>query len=73
MKVGTLNVIGFVASATKHSLIFNFLNKGKLDIFFQETHLNDNDNVKDNFKDFKGKLFLNSCNVGRKCGVAFLF
>ena len=32
----------------------------------QETHLNDNDNIKDIFKDYKGKVYLNSCNVGRK-------
>ena len=74
MKVGTLNVNGFVASATKRSLIFNFLNKEKLDItFLQETHLNNNDNIKEIFNDFKGKVYLNSCNVGRKWGVAILF
>ena len=67
MKVGTLNVNGFVASATKRSLIFNFLNKEKLDItFLQETHLNNNDNIKEIFNDFKGKANLNSCNVGRR-------
>ena len=42
MKVGTLNVNGFVDSATKRSLIFNLLSNEKLDIIFlQETHLND--------------------------------
>ena len=55
MKVGTLNVNGFVDSATKRSLIFNLINKEKLDIIFlQETHLNDHDIIKDIFKDFKG-------------------
>ena len=32
MKVGTLNVNGFVTSATKRSHIFNFISKEKLDI-----------------------------------------
>ena len=74
MKVGTLNVNGFVDSATKRSLIFNLINKEKLDIIFlQEPHLNDHDIIKDIFKDFKGKVYLNSCDVGRKWGVAILF
>ena len=74
MKVGTLNVNGFVDSATKRSLIFNLINKEKLDIIFlQETHLNDHDIIKDIFKDFKGKVHLNSCDVGRKWGLAILF
>ena len=58
MKVGTLNVNGFVTSATKRSHIFNFISKEKLDIIcLQETHLTDNDNTSDIFKDFKGKVF----------------
>ena len=74
MKVGTLNVNGFVDSATKRSIIFNLINKEQLDIIFlQETHLNDNDNIKDIFKQFKEKIYLNSCKVGRKWGVAILF
>ena len=73
MKVGTLNVNGFVTSATKRSHIFNFISTEKLDIIcLQETHLTDNDNTSDIFKDFKGKVFLNSCNIGRKYGVAIL-
>ena len=73
MKVGTLNVNGFVASATKRSHILNFISKEKLDIIrLQETHLTDNDNTSDIFKDFKGKVFLNSCNIGRKWVVAIL-
>ena len=54
MKVGSLNVNGFVASATKRSHIFNFISKEKLDIIcLQETHLTDNDN-NHILKEFKG-------------------
>ena len=48
MKVGTLNVNDFVASAAKRAHILNVISKEKLDIIcLQETDLTDNDNISD--------------------------
>ena len=60
MAVGTLNVNGFVPSATKRSHFLNFISKEKIDnfiIYFQETHLTNNDNTSDIFKDFTSNFF----------------
>ena len=67
MKIGTLNINGFVDSATKSSLIFKLIGKKKLDIIcLQETHFNSNDNLNEYFKDFKGQYLVNSVEKGRK-------
>ena len=51
----------------KRAHILNFISKEKLDtICLQEMHLTDNDNTSDILKEFKDKVFLNSCNRGRK-------
>ena len=42
-------------------------------ICLQETHFNNNDNINEIFKDFKGQYFINSINKGRKLGVGILF
>ena len=74
MKIGTLNVNGFVDSTTKRSLIFKFIRENNLDVIcLQETHFNNNDNINEIFKDFKGQYFINSINKGRKLGVGILF
>ena len=74
MKIGTLNVNGFVGSTTKHSLIFKFIRENNLDVIcLQETHFNNNDNINEIFKDFKGHYFINYINKGRKLGVGILF
>ena len=74
MKIGTLNVNGFVGSTTKRSLIFKFIRENNLDVIcLQETHFNNNDNINEIFKDFKGQYFINSINMGRKLGVGILF
>ena len=74
MKIGTLNVNGFVDSTTKRSLIFKFMKENNLDVIcLQETHFNNNDNINEFFKEFKGQYFLNSINKGRKLGVGILF
>ena len=74
MKIGTLNVNGFVDSTTKRSLIFKFMKENNLDVIcLQETHFNNNDNINEFFKEFKGQYSLNSINRGRKLGVGILF
>ena len=74
MKIGTLNVNGFVDSTTKRSLIFKFIRENNLDVIcLQETHFNNNDNINEIFKDFKGQYFINNINKGRKLGVGILF
>ena len=50
MKIGTLNVNGFVDSTTKRSLIFKFMKENNLDVIcLQETHFNNNDNITEFF------------------------
>ena len=74
MKIGTLNVNGFVDNSTKRSLIFKFIRENNLDVIcLQETHFNNNDNINQLFIDFKGQYFINSVNKGRKLGVGILF
>ena len=69
MKIGTLNINGFVDSATKRSLILKLIGEEKLDIIcLQETHFNSNDNLNEYFKDFKGQYIFNSVEKGRKQG-----
>ena len=74
MKIGTLNINGFVDSSTKGSLILKLIGEQNLDIIcLQETHFNNSENLNDFLKDFKGQYFVNSVQRGRKLGVAILF
>ena len=61
-------------NTTKRSLIFKLIRENNLDVIcLQETHFNNNDNINEFFKEFKGQYFLNSINKGRKLGVGILF
>ena len=50
MKIGTLNINGFVDIATKRSLILKLIGEQKLDIIcLQQTYFNSNDNLNEYF------------------------
>ena len=59
MKIGTLNINGFVDSSTKRSLILKLIGEQNFDIIcLQETHFNNSENLNDFLIFFKGQYFV---------------
>lgn len=73
MKLGTLNIRG-IQNDIKRANIFSYIKRQKLDIVcFQETHLNNEDEVMNLFGDLGGDVVFSNHAHGRKQGVCTWF